>query len=55
VRARIRLAPGARARCLAPGKYHGIVGEVVKCGRTRYHLRVPAGILTVPFALVEAA
>ncbi|MDF2093065.1 SprT-like domain-containing protein [Knoellia sp. 3-2P3] len=50
-----RLAPGTRARCLAPGKYYGVVGEVVKRGRTRYHLKVPAGILTVPFPLVEAA
>jgi predicted SprT family Zn-dependent metalloprotease len=51
----IRLDPGRRARCLAPGKYYGIVGVVVKRGRSRYHLRVPAGVLTVPFALVEAA
>ena len=46
---------GSRARCLAPGKYYGVVGQVVKRGRTRYHLRIPAGVLTVPFALVEAA
>ncbi|HEY7720133.1 MAG TPA: SprT-like domain-containing protein [Pedococcus sp.] len=52
---RPRLVRGARGRCLAPGRYHGVVGEVVKVGRTRYHLRVPAGVLTVPFALVEAA
>ena len=51
----VRLSPGSRARCLAPGRYYGVVGNVVKRGRTRYHLRVPAGILTVPFALVEAA
>lgn len=51
----LRLSPGSRARCLAPGRYYGVVGNVVKRGRTRYHLRVPAGILTVPFALVEAA
>jgi predicted SprT family Zn-dependent metalloprotease len=50
-----RLAAGARARCLAPGKYHGVVGQVVKRGRTRYHLRIPSGVLTVPFGLVEAA
>jgi hypothetical protein len=48
------LPSGARARCLAPGKYYGVVGQVVKRGRTRYHLRVPSGVLTVPFALVEA-
>lgn len=51
----VRLSAGSRARCLAPGKYYGVVGEVVKRGRTRYHLKVPAGILTVPFPLVEAA
>jgi predicted SprT family Zn-dependent metalloprotease len=51
----VRLAPGRRARCLAPGKYYGVVGVVVKRGRSRYHLRVPAGLLTVPFGLVEAA
>jgi predicted SprT family Zn-dependent metalloprotease len=50
-----RLAAGSRARCLAPGKYYGVVGQVVKRGRTRYHLRIPSGVLTVPFALVEAA
>ena len=50
----VRLTAGSRARCLAPGKYYGVVGEVVKRGRTRYHLRVPAGILTVPIPLVEA-
>jgi len=50
-----RLTAGSRARCLAPGKYYGVVGQVVKRGRTRYHLRIPAGVLTVPFALVEAA
>ena len=49
------LAAGQLARCLAPGRYHGVVGEIVKRGRTRYHLRVPTGVLTVPFALVEAA
>ena len=51
----VRLSAGSRARCLAPGKYYGVVGEVVKRGRTRYHLRVPSGILTVPIPLVEAA
>jgi hypothetical protein len=55
VREAVRLAPGTRARCLAPGKYYGVVGEIVKRGRSRYHLRVPVGVLTVPFALVEAA
>jgi predicted SprT family Zn-dependent metalloprotease len=47
------LGPGDRARVVAQGRYHGTVGSVVKRGRTRYHLRVPEGVLTVPFALVE--
>jgi len=47
------LSPGERARVLAQGRYHGTVGTLVKRGRTRYHLRIPEGILTVPFALVE--
>jgi len=47
------LRPGDRARVVAQGRYHGAVGSVVKRGRTRYHLRIPDGVLTVPFALVE--
>lgn len=47
------LRPGDRARVVAQGRYHGAVGSVVKRGRTRYHLRIPEGVLTVPFALVE--
>ena len=53
-----RAAPGdlrQQSTLPAPGKYYGVVGQVVKRGRTRYHLRIPAGVLTVPFALVEAA
>lgn len=47
------LRPGEQARVLAQGRYHGAVGTLVKRGRTRYHLRIPGGILTVPFELVE--
>ncbi|WP_193605727.1 SprT-like domain-containing protein [Nocardioides dongkuii] len=49
------LRPGERARVIAVGRYHGAVGAVVKRGRTRYHLRTPEGVLTVPFELVERA
>lgn len=49
------LGLGDRARVVAQGRYHGAVGKVVKRGRTRYHLRIPEGVLTVPFALVEPA
>lgn len=47
------LRPGERARVVAQGRYHGAVGTLVKRGRTRYHLRIPEGVLTVPFELVE--
>lgn len=47
------LRPGDRARVVAQGRYHGAVGTLVKRGRTRYHLRVAEGVLTVPFDLVE--
>lgn len=46
---------GARVRIIAPGPWDGQVGLVVKRGRTRYHLRCGRHIVTVPFALVEAA
>ncbi|GAB6939828.1 SprT-like domain-containing protein [Isoptericola variabilis] len=45
--------PGERLRVVAPGRYDGVVGTVVKRGRTRFHLRVGRSVLTVPFALVE--
>ncbi len=48
-----RLGVGCGARVLAPGALHGLVGCVVKVGRTRYHLRLPDGTYTVPFGLVE--
>jgi hypothetical protein len=44
---------GERARIVAQGRYHGAVGTLVKAGRTRYHLRIPEGVLTVPFEMVE--
>jgi len=47
--------PGERLRVTAPGRYDGVVGEVVKRGRTRFHLRVRGAVLTVPFALAERA
>ena len=50
-----RLGVGMRARVVAPGALHGQVGRIVKVGRTRYHLRVPAGTYTVPFGMVEPA
>jgi predicted SprT family Zn-dependent metalloprotease len=48
-----RLGPGEVVRVSASGQYHGVVGSIVKRGRTRYHVRTPRGVLTVPFALVE--
>ncbi|MEO9323228.1 SprT-like domain-containing protein [Nocardioides sp. C4-1] len=44
---------GTRLRITAPGDFEGVVGKVVKLGRTSYHLRSPRGMVRVPFALVE--
>lgn len=49
----VLLGPGHRVRITAPGAHQGRTGLVLKRGRTRYHVRVPTGILTVPFAGVE--
>ena len=48
-----RLTVGTRVRVGGHGKYAGSTGVIVKRGRTRYHLRTPAGILTAPFELVR--
>jgi predicted SprT family Zn-dependent metalloprotease len=52
-RAPVVLPVGARARITAPGEFSGRVGVVVKRGRTRYHVRLPEGLLRVLFAGVE--
>ncbi|MCR6032800.1 M48 family peptidase [Nocardioides sp. zg-579] len=44
---------GQRARIVAAGRYQGVVGTVLKRGRTRFHLRVRGQVLTVPFAMLE--
>ena len=48
-----RLAVGSRARITAGGRWSGQIGQVIKRGRTRYHLRCGRHVVTVPFALVE--
>ncbi|PRY11740.1 SprT-like domain-containing protein [Kineococcus rhizosphaerae] len=49
-----RLPVGSWVRVVGGGPYTGTTGQVVKLGRTRYHVRTRAGVLTVPFALAEA-
>lgn len=49
-----RLRPGQAVRIAAPGEYHGQLGRIVKRGRSRYTVRTPEVVLTVPFAWVEA-
>ena len=44
---------GARARVTTEGDYQGVVGKIVKRGRTSYHLRAGRAVLRVPFASVE--
>jgi hypothetical protein len=47
------LGPGARVRVTAHGRFRGMVGAIEKRGRTRFHVRVPQGVLAVPYSLVE--
>ncbi len=50
----VALPVGARVRVTAPGELQGVVGRVIKRGRTSYHVRVRGGVLRVVFAGVEA-
>jgi predicted SprT family Zn-dependent metalloprotease len=54
-RGTVLLPVGARARITAAGEFQGLVGRIVKRGRTCYHLRAGRGVLRVPFAWVEPA
>jgi predicted SprT family Zn-dependent metalloprotease len=52
--ARLTVQPvGTRVRVVAEGEFEGRVGKVLKHGRTSYHVRLPEGVLRVPFALAE--
>ena len=46
---------GARVRVTVPGEFEGVVGKIVKHGRTSYHVRVRGGVLRVLFAGAELA
>ena len=50
----VRLGETVRVR-LPGSKYDGVTGTLVKRGRTRYHLKVGASVLTVPFGMVTPA
>jgi hypothetical protein len=47
-----QLPVGATVRLAVQGKYADVVGVIEKRGRTRFHVRTQAGLLTVPFAAV---
>lgn len=49
------LPVGARVRVTVPGEFEGMIGRIVKHGRTSYHVRVRGGILRVLFAGAELA
>ncbi|CAM3588079.1 SprT-like domain-containing protein [Nocardioides zeicaulis] len=49
-----RLQVGQTARITSGGRWGGRVGVVEKVGRTRYHVRLPEGVLQVLFSAVEA-
>jgi len=46
---------GGSVRITARGRFHGTVGTVVKRGRTRYHVKIRGGLVTVPFGYAEPA
>ncbi|MEU8239148.1 SprT-like domain-containing protein [Actinoplanes missouriensis] len=47
------LRVGETVRLTGGGRYDGLVGTIVKRGRTRYHVQTRSGVLGAPFALVE--
>lgn len=49
----VDLPVGAMVRVGGTGRYAGLTGVVEKRARTRYHVRTRAGLLTVPFPMVE--
>lgn len=51
----VRLGVGHAARVTAGGRWTGRVGVIEKVGRTRYHVRLPEGVLRVLFSAVEPA
>ena len=53
--ARVEVGVGVAIRITARGRFHGTIGTVVKRGRTRYHVRVRGGLVTVPFSYAEPA
>jgi predicted SprT family Zn-dependent metalloprotease len=50
-----RVQIGGTVRITARGRFHGVVGTVVKWGRTRYHVKIRGGLVTVPFHYAERA
>ncbi|WIM99308.1 SprT-like domain-containing protein [Actinoplanes oblitus] len=49
------LTVGARVRLKGAGKYGGLVGTIVKQGRSRYQVQTRKGLLNASFAMVEPA
>lgn len=47
------LPVGAVVRVGGAGRFAGATGRIVKLGRTRYHVQVGGGVLTVPFPLAQ--
>ena len=49
----VPLRVGDQVRVRGGGRYGGLVGTIVKRGRSRYHVQTPAGLLGVSFTMVE--
>ncbi|GAA0582371.1 hypothetical protein GCM10010172_79350 [Paractinoplanes ferrugineus] len=50
---RVPVQVGERVRVTGTGKYAGLPGTVVKCGRTRYQVQTRVGLLSVSFTAVS--
>ncbi|AEV83673.1 hypothetical protein ACWT_2768 [Actinoplanes sp. SE50] len=49
----VALAVGDRVRLRGGGKYGGVLGTIVKQGRSRYQIQTPRGLLNASFSMVE--
>lgn len=50
-----RLPVGSRVVLLGRGRFTGLHGEIVKRGRTRYHVQTDVGLVAAPFPLVRGS
>jgi len=47
------LPAGTSVRIMGDGRYAGLIGRILKCGRTRYHVLTSQGLLTASPSVVQ--